>query len=886
MIKPPLVTFCSILGLFTVGSAFAGSVPSSVPNSVQGVAEREIVRRQADMLRAHEAMVAGDAAMRQKDYDIAVQQYRAAINFLPECPSTHKLRAEAVDGYCEASVNLAKQRIAEGRFADAEMIAKAVLDDKYNPHCGDAQTLLVHLREPDYFNKTVTPKFRANVDQVNQWMVDAKGFYATGRYDMAFKRYEQILNIDPYNIAAQKGKEQVDQARDNYATSAYNEARARAVQRVDNAWGMPIRKYGSAPSSVIDQGPQSPNNTAVVSNKLSRIIIPKVEFRDATVREAVDFLKDKSRALDVAETDPSRKGVNIVLQLDAPGAAAAPAAPAPAPAPAAGGDTAAAGIPGLDGTTPAPAPAGAGGVPPVAINPNESRITLSLSNVPLMEVLRYVVQLTGLKLKIDPYAVAIVPMTAMVDQLILKEFKVAPGFLANKPSGGGTASATSPTGTLGAGTGGVQEKVKAREFLEANGVLFPQGAMANYSPTSGKLIVRNTQDQLDIIEQIVASENNAVPKQVEIEAKFVEISQNNLKELSFDWLLGQFNVGGSKRVFSSGGTQGTGNAVDATNYPFVAPNGSIVGQNPVTAGNRTGSGIGGAISANAIDALLFPAAAGATTAAPGVLGIAGVFTDPQFQVVIRALNQKKGVDLLSAPRVTTQSSRSAKIEIIREFIYPSDFSPPTVPTSVGSTGGGGGGGGGSTSVPVTPASPTQWKTEPVGVTLNVTPNVVLETSTIDLELHPEVEEFEGFINYGSPILAPATPGFLNAFGLFTPGTAASVITPNIINQPIFSKRKIDTQVTIWDGATVVLGGLIREDVQKVEDKVPLIGDLPLVGRLFRSSVDQHLKKNLMVFVTARLLNPAGEPINQDDEKEEVVESLVPNGLPDAPILPK
>ncbi len=82
----------------------------------------------------------------------------------------------------------------------------------------------------------------------------------------------------------------------------------------------------------------------------------------------------------------------------------------------------------------------------------------------------------------------------------------------------------------------------------------------------------------------------------------------------------------------------------------------------------------------------------------------------------------------------------------------------------------------------------------------------------------------------------------------------------------------------------MLGGLMREDVQKVEDKVPFFGDIPMVGRFFRSSVDQHQKRNLMIFVTARLINPAGDPINiSDDEKDE--EAAMPAaGADTAPLL--
>jgi general secretion pathway protein D len=105
----------------------------------------------------------------------------------------------------------------------------------------------------------------------------------------------------------------------------------------------------------------------------------------------------------------------------------------------------------------------------------------------------------------------------------------------------------------------------------------------------------------------------------------------------------------------------------------------------------------------------------------------------------------------------------------------------------------------------------------------------------------------------------------------------------VINQPIFNSRKVTTSVSVWDGQTVVLGGLMREDVQKTEDRTPIIGDIPLIGRLFRSNSEQHVKRNLVIFVTARLVNPAGQPINSLEEEEtETVGQLEPPVLPPVP----
>ena len=140
-------------------------------------------------------------------------------------------------------------------------------------------------------------------------------------------------------------------------------------------------------------------------------------------------------------------------------------------------------------------------------------------------------------------------------------------------------------------------------------------------------------------------------------------------------------------------------------------------------------------------------------------------------------------------------------------------------------------------------------------------------------------EFEGFINYGSPIKT-VQPTML--------GVAAQsvVLTENVINQPIFSARKVTTSVSVWDGQTVVLGGLMREDVQKTEDRTPLLGDIPLVGRLFRTNVDQHIKRNLVIFVTARLVNPGGQPVNPTEEEEEKEVMIEPPVLPEVPMYKK
>ncbi len=883
MTKPPLAT--TITTLLVVSMILSPAALAA--DSVEGSVARELQRRASYENRGLQMLEKGELALKVRDYEKATAYYKQACDFIPNAKLTQAAYARALRGFTDASCKLAEQRITEGRYADAENTLKMVLDERYNPRSKEAITILAHLEDPEYYNRTIGPQFVGNVEKVKQLFVEAKGFYETDRFDLAFKRTEQILNIDPYNKAARAMQEKINVAKIQYYNVAYTEARSRALMRVDKAWANPVSHFNLPVTDIkiVDTTSRDATNITRITKKLEKTIIPKLEFKEATIREAVDYLKKKSVELDV---DEPKTGVNIVLKLEGgPGGAPDAAVPAP-PVP---------GIPGLDPVPAAPvvpgAPAGFGG------NAADTRITVALSNIPLSEALKYVTGLANLKFKVEPYAVSIVPASTNTDILITKEWKVRPDLIPRAPAAAGGGGGVGAGGGFGAGAGvglgdatkggtGIADRESAKNWLISQGVAFNGQASAIYLVTNSRLIVRNTQDQLDLIDTIINTPGGSTgPTQVEIEAKFVEISQNNLKELSFDWLLGAFNISTTDRVFASGGTTGNQQLVGPLNYPFIAPGAGAVGTNPVTAGNRSGTA---AISGSAVDALLFGTPIGAERVAPGIAALSGVFTDPSFQVVIRALNQKKGVDLLSAPRVTTKSGQRAVIEIIREFIYPTEFEPPQIPQNIG--------GNNQQQVPIvpipgfqqqqqqfpiTPTTPTAFGTRNVGVTLEVEPVVGPDGYTIDLNLVPQVVEFEGFINYGSPIQTQTT----NAI---TGQTQTNIITPNTINQPVFSTRKVTTSVSVYDGNTVVLGGLMREDVQKIEDKVPLLGDIPILGRLFRSSVDQHTKRNLVIFTTARIMKPDGDPFRIDEEKEEVIETLAPPDLGAAeislPLMPK
>jgi type II secretory pathway component GspD/PulD (secretin) len=144
-------------------------------------------------------------------------------------------------------------------------------------------------------------------------------------------------------------------------------------------------------------------------------------------------------------------------------------------------------------------------------------------------------------------------------------------------------------------------------------------------------------------------------------------------------------------------------------------------------------------------------------------------------------------------------------------------------------------------------TPNQQQVE-IGPILDVVPYVLTDGYTINLTLIPSLTEFNG---YETP---PVIPGV---------SVANVVEIPTIL--PEFSVRQVVTTVNIWDNQTIVLGGLISSSIQTTKDKVPFLGDLPGVGTLFQSQSKTTTKKNLMIFVTATIIDPAGNRVHSDDE---------------------
>ena len=837
--------------VLTLSLGLATLVPA-VAFSQSDLAKREMMRRAEKVRQAEELLGSGRDAYQDGDYQSAVTSYNEALGVLPGGFATAERRRVLEAHLADATVALSQQFRRTGKYAEAREKLNQVLS--IDPNNQRAREEIEYLDDPVRTNPALSFDHTTNVDKVRRFLYTAEGFKNLGLFDAAIREYQKALQVDPYNSAARRGMEVIHQLKADHYRTAFDEARARMLAEVDAAWEMAVPPPIELDGSVV--GGLRPSPVGVnIEFKLKNMIIPVVDFDDTTVEEAIDFLRQRAMELDVWELDPVKKGINFVIRKPRIGGGAPDAE--------------------LD------VEGGLG-----AIDPGSARVKeLKLRNVPLSSVLQYICEQARLRFKVDDFAVTLLPIgSAEGEDVLTRKWKVPPTFLNDIGTGGdgdGAADADPFAADEELGNRSLAPRRPLREILQDAGIDFPPGSSAQYIPSTSTLIVSNTPQNLDLVDQLVEDILGGSPKMIRIVTKFVEIAQENSDELSFDWIVTPFGLGGvvSEELFAGGGTMGNGQVrtgadfispVAFTNIPGIPAASNQAVTNIVTGSNRSGDT---AVTRNSIDSVLNNPnrSAQVNRPAPGILSLTGLFNSGQLQMIMRGLAQKKGTDIMTAPSVTARPGQKATIEIIREFIYPTEYEPPELPNQVGGGFGGQpdfGGGGGGGGFPVTPATPTAFETRNTGVTLEIEPNLGPNEYVIDLRFAPEIVEFEGFINYGSPITSPATDAFGN------PVTVT--ITENRIEMPVFSSRRVSTGLTIYDGHTVAVGGLMREDVQDVEDGVPILSDIPLIGRLFKSDAQSHIKSNLIIFVTAKIIDASGKDYRKPNEVD-------PSGTPVDPV---
>lgn len=648
----------------------------------------------------------------------------------------------------------------------------------------------------------VSPGFVRMRAEIDELLRRGRAQFVGGDFAGARETFAQIEARDPNNAEAKFFQAQIAARTRAAGDLDRYKTKEQMLEEVARGWQRPQifdREFAARPEEV-DRG---------LSEKLREIVLPRVSFASIPLSRVIDTLSALSE-----EFDPEGRGVNMVL------------------------------------------------IDPAGTDP---RVSITLRNLSLNRILDFVVESVGFEFDIQSDAVVVRQGMGPGTRLETEFFPISRSTIIRLTGLGAgqqtqqvnlndpfavTPAPTAPTVPVG------EEETALRNFLQRAGVPFDAIDGANLALADGQLIVTQTSRNMERVRNILRRYTEV--KQVEIEARFLEVQQGDLEELGFNWSVSMGRVPlfdpatglprigddgrqlfGYRRQFDTAGRR--------LSDPFTVSDAQSA-LRVVSAGGISGSVLTDTtVVSDAIDltvpqgAPIIPNNVDLGAAAGNLARIAGVIGSADVDLVIRALERKTGNDLMSAPKVTVLSGKTAEITVAQELRYPRSYSDTQAQVGRGDSAAG------SAGVAITAGTPQDFVVRNVGVEMEVTPTVE-DDNSISLLLEPRVTEFEGFVEYGGTSVAIASRNV--------------VTVPSGFYQPIFSVRRVRTEVTIWDGATVVLGGLTREQAVSIRDSVPVLGNIPVLGRLFRSEGQSSQKRNLLIFVSANLISPGGSPARQ------------------------
>ena len=786
--------------IVTGGTVEPVAAPSAT-NEVERLAHEEEARLTALVAASRTASKEARALASEKHFSEAIDRVDKALATLPE----NNLTADSI-----AELGLTKAEIIAARDRSASETAAAVVaavppKEASTPPPADAAPAPEAKAEPvaaQTPTQAPAPLPAAPVakapapvptnTQVAALLSRGRFQYLAGESGAAAQTFARVLEQDTDNEEAKRFLKRIaSHTVDGNADRA--KTNAQLLNEVSRAWQRP----GVYQEKVQDAA--NPTGPSPLLEKLNGIILPSVNFSGMELSRVVNTLSVISEEFDKTGTTP--KGVNIVL-LDQSNA-----------------------------------------------NPT---VNITLRNLSLKRVLDFITDATGYQYEVQADAVVVRPggeQSAFGTQFfpVSRSTVLRMTGKAASSRSAPAAGAADPLATGGAGAAGgssVEGEGQAiKSFLQLAGVSFDEAKGSTLAFDGSQLIVTQSPRNMERIRNILARYNDV--RQVEIEAKFMEVQEGALEELGVQWNVGKNPRQQSGAVITDYKTSNR-NLADGFNINSSGTQGSIVqtavdglvavtgtGANQTTSGNFTQKNTPIINNPPPIPGTnLLGVGANPLAAITGVLG--------EFNVnaVVRALSQKSGTELLSAPKLTVLSGNPATITVAQELRYPQSYGQVQAQVGTGSASGGG-----SAGVAITAGTPQEFTVRNVGVELKVTPTVEEDDYSISLDLNPKVTEFEGFVEYGGQSIAISG--------------ATTVTVPSGFFQPIFGVREMNTKVTIWDGATLIMGGLTRQDVKKVNDKVPVLGNLPAIGRLFRNDGESSQKRNLLIFVTANLVSPGG-----------------------------
>lgn len=943
---------------------------------LNALSETQKLRFKSFKLQAEREIAEADKCMLNEDFQDAARHYALAMKLLNSSPALAGLRKKCQDGVAEGLYRAALQEYATGRRERAIKLIQRAIDSRH-PKARRQHEAWVAEGDPDADKTDVSEithrrndeDYKAKRAVNNKHLKRSRQFLAVRDLDSALDEVELVLDSDPYNSEALRLLEKIHQKRRTIMAKERSVTREGMMADVDEAW-RPNYAVDVRDVEVVADTTKTPKDEANETASLEQGIIkrmkemrlPAISFKPpATLTDAIEFFRQASKDYDRPEIPLEQRGFNFYFK------------PLETAQPAAGAEDTAADNTGFgvsaDTSTAAAATTGGGPVVPI----------ITASDISFYDALKLVCEAVNYKFTVKGPMVTIMHKDVSIAEMHTRSFPVLSSFMERmdtaqtdvqdlRASGntGFTLTSRQPSNA----DGGENKEQDWKEFFRLMGVEWPEGSSIMYIRTLGKLRVKNTLENLAELENAL-NEMNMNPTLIEIETRFVEVCQDDLNSLGFEWILnsdytlglgrraskllgiknGQWDLGSANQSVAGGTTTGgtttggttTGGttAGGTTSIPTIGnqtPTDQIVTPSTTVNNSLTSyaaskgapwiRGVSGAKGNVGFSATGGDTGYGMNNRYLSTLGNhisgEGYSTNDQFMrfnaflgsadlsMILHMLSQRSDTDLLSAPKVLTRSAEQAVIKVVTLYRYPRDYDVQLQSSSSSSSGYGGG----SQSAILAIVEPGEFETQEVGVILDVTPTLTDNGNLIDLQLNTQVIDEPTWKNYGMRIPFTGNSSSLESFqgvgeiftgviSIFTQlganlsdeikeafaikaldsaGAALdSLGNQNAGNmtyydapmeQPFFHIRSIDSKVSVYPGATIVMGGLITEQRKAMDDKVPFLGDIPFIGRLFRSHSEYSSKRNLLIFVTTRLVDAHGREVKISANKAEAASADV------------
>jgi len=756
-------------------------------------------KRREQMLQPLEAAYRESAELTRQGKGVeACQQLEQAYLATPDALRDTDFGRQVRQTLAKLQASLAESAAQKNHWPEARKRALASIG--YDPANEKAieqlraseEVLQRGTRGNEQVNGALTTKFFDRLSEVRSGLEEAEAFRETGQLGEAERRYEDVLRADPFNNVATEGIRKIYQERALVADKARSLSDLERKREVRESWNNIYPAKSSVSGGVEVAGPMTASASYDLEKKMQSTIIPQVDFAGADLDTIRKALLSLSRTYDPGA---EKTGVNFVVSADI----------------------------------------------------TESQpVNLKLRNTSLSEVVRYVSQIAGVRARTSEIGITFSPLVEKRPDLIPRNFTVSPSFFKEASSSAESSGATRGTSaSTSSDAASASSALSEQKKLEDLGVLFPTGAYAVYNRNTSQLKVVNNAEMLDLIGQLIsAAEEETLLIQVGV--RLVEINQTDLDSITANSTLGGSGVNllspipqglipGSSGDTPLGSAQvGTTAQLNQIQGVGLLPNNTL--QSFLQSGVLAGTNQASSYALNTMDL-------GGT-----------ILNGMQLRAMITAISQKNSANVLANPSIILKRAQKGVIEVAQEFKYVKEYNAPqsSVRTFVPA------GSLTQTAVPgpetVLGSFPsTMSDPVPIGVKMGVKPDITGNNSRVLLELEPSFVDFEGFINYGTPINSAYAATYYDS--------AVNILTNNI-QQPVFIRRDVTVPaVEVSDGYTLMLGGLLREDIQKIDEKVPLIGDVPLFGRAFQGKTEQAIKKNTLIFVTPRILRVDGQPLN-------------------------